>query len=287
MSIELVTGIGGTAHIASADVGAYNAYTIGTEFYCLAGCGVTIQDANTVHISTGELLMQGRHIRVKGTGEDVSLVNGATGYNRIDLILLKYTYTNGIETASFEVLTGTPTTGTPVAPTFTPGSILNGDATAYVRFATVTIKDLTPTSVVTNYSILSSLASLKTALTQSLYPVGSIFQSTLSTNPRTQLGFGTWTQIKDKFLLACGSSYKAGTTGGEATHALTVDEMPSHSHNVNSVGWANWSSASQTGHSTYWGGKNSTTLTCSSKGGNQAHNNMPPYIAVYVWQRTA
>lgn len=60
------------------------------------------------------------------------------------------------------------------------------------------------------------------------YPVGSIYQSTKSTNPGTFLG-GTWTQLKDRFLLGAGSK-AAGATGGEENHTLTVAEMPSHNH---------------------------------------------------------
>lgn len=49
------------------------------------------------------------------------------------------------------------------------------------------------------------------------YPVGSIYTSTKNTNPASTLG-GTWTQIKDRFLLCAGDSYSAGSTGGSATH---------------------------------------------------------------------
>ena len=64
------------------------------------------------------------------------------------------------------------------------------------------------------------------------YPVGSIYLSVNSTNPGTIFG-GTWEQIKDRFLLACGSTYSNGSTGGEAKHTLTTNEMPSHSHALN------------------------------------------------------
>lgn len=118
------------------------------------------------------------------------------------------------------------------------------------------------------------------------YPVGSIYMSVNNINPSEFFG-GTWEQIKDRFLLACGSTYKNGTTGGEASHQLTVNEMPSHSHTKNSVGW--------TGSGGFWVGSGTYTTLDFDKdtgltgytGGNQAHNNMPPYLAVYVWKRTA
>lgn len=63
----------------------------------------------------------------------------------------------------------------------------------------------------------------------SVHPIGSLYWSSSSTSPASLFG-GTWTQIKDKFVLAAGDTYAAGATGGEATHLLTVAEMPSHDH---------------------------------------------------------
>lgn len=124
--------------------------------------------------------------------------------------------------------------------------------------------------------------------------------STVATNPRTLLGFGTWEQIKDRFLLAAGSTYKAGATGGEATHKLTVSEIPRHRHRMR-IGWgddngkfntldaatgkgSSWGSA---GDFHYDGGKLFSADGKTLVDGDKAHNNMPPYLAVYVWKRTA
>ena len=119
------------------------------------------------------------------------------------------------------------------------------------------------------------------------YPVGSIFLSINNINPSTFFG-GTWEQIKDRFLLCAGSTYKAGNTGGEATHKLTVDEIPSHSHYIKSYrGGAQWAvgflwsrAASDSGNSE--GGQANYT---NDTGGSKAHNNMPPYLVVYAWKR--
>ena len=64
-----------------------------------------------------------------------------------------------------------------------------------------------------------------------VYPVGSIYMSTTNTNPSIIFG-GTWEQIKDRFLLSAGDTYEAGSMGGEANHTLTINEMPSHSHEL-------------------------------------------------------
>ena len=120
-----------------------------------------------------------------------------------------------------------------------------------------------------------------------VYPVGSIYMSLSSTDPKTLFG-GTWERLKDRFLLAAGDSYSAGATGGEATHTLTKDEMPSHNHYA----------AINGGTDSY--GQNRTTIgsfankaqgysdssTIFATGGGNAHNNMPPYLAVYMWKRT-
>ena len=67
---------------------------------------------------------------------------------------------------------------------------------------------------------------------QSLYPIGALYMSTNSTDPSSIFKFGTWERIEDCFLLAAGSQYSPGSSGGEATHTLTEDEIPSHSQNI-------------------------------------------------------
>lgn len=144
-----------------------------------------------------------------------------------------------------------------------------------------------------------------------VYPVGSIYMSINSTDPSTLFG-GSWTRLKDTFLLASGDTYANGSTGGEATHTLTTDEMPSHTHIQNSHNHTqnahhhdtntNWSSGSGS-ESAYVTTANRTRTTRNTKdttatnkaatatnqntGGGQAHNNMPPYLAVYMWKRTS
>lgn len=119
-----------------------------------------------------------------------------------------------------------------------------------------------------------------------IYPVGSIYLAVNSVSPQTLYG-GTWERIKDTFLLSAGDTYSAGSTGGEAKHTLTVSELPSHQHslhNNNSGGTtADYSSYGVTAASNVgYSGNIRTTNT----GSGEAHNNMPPYLAVYVWKRT-
>ena len=164
-----------------------------------------------------------------------------------------------------------------------------------------------------------------------IYPVGSIYLSVNNTNPSTLFG-GTWEQLKDKFLLGAGTTYSAGSTGGAATHTLTSNEMPSHTHeqyshthttdnhyhypstltdyfvtseestanntrvSYNASGNRLVDGQMDTSDSTFHHRSatssegvlvNSATAENKNTGGGQAHNNMPPYLTVYMWKRTA
>lgn len=136
-------------------------------------------------------------------------------------------------------------------------------------------------------TIVSNLQTQVNNYWETIYPVGSVYISVNSSfDPNTSFG-GTWVRIQDRFLLASGSNYANGNTGGEATHTLTIDEMPSHNHKPLHLAYGE-ASTSPTGlnyASTSVGTQNFDWL--SSQGGNQPHNNMPPYLVVMVWKRTA
>ena len=138
-----------------------------------------------------------------------------------------------------------------------------------------------------------------------IYPVGSIYMSVNNVSPQTLIG-GTWQRIQDTFLLAAGSSHAAGTTGGEETHTLSASEMPSHKHRqkilYNQTGYGaetefNYSLIVKTpldtgafidnGTTQYTNINTRTLMSSDNTGGGAAHNNMPPYLTVYMWKRTA
>lgn len=162
-----------------------------------------------------------------------------------------------------------------------------------------------------NFRVYGKL--LKAYIVDSIYPVGSIYMSVNATSPATLFG-GTWTQLKDRFLLGAGSTYENGTTGGEASHKLSANEMPSHAHDtpffnnmtnngemvsdfegVFGKGMTASAAKSLTGKSViemWWKEQtnnaegNEYSYLTASKGSSVAHNNMPPYLAVYMWKRT-
>lgn len=133
-----------------------------------------------------------------------------------------------------------------------------------------------------------------------IYPVGSIYLSVNATNPGTLFG-GTWVQLKDRFLLGVGDSYTNGETGGAATHTLTSNEMPTHgNHLYSGASWIGQGTAngkylnSDANMSTFGTSGRGWTFSSNeaypagfTSGGGKAHNNMPPYLAVYMWKRTA
>jgi len=133
-----------------------------------------------------------------------------------------------------------------------------------------------------------------------------------STNPSTLFG-GTWEALSGRFLLGAGANdanttndfgsmsantinRSAGEKGGEATHTLTVNEMPSHLHAT--AEWGGTVAASTLATSGYFSrpkvnmtaasaSADSPYLNTSTAGGSQAHNNMPPYLVVYIWKRVS
>lgn len=123
------------------------------------------------------------------------------------------------------------------------------------------------------------------------YPIGSIYMSTDTTDPQSRFTGTYWLPIYNRFLLGAGDTYKAGTMGGEATHTLTRSEIPSHYHDEYlgndggpdsaPSGYSGWPNIAYISNKTWWG----TGSKTSPAGGDGAHNNMPPYLAVYMWRR--
>ena len=157
-----------------------------------------------------------------------------------------------------------------------------------------------PSSPATNQLFFQTIGS--NFVLDNVYPVGSIYMNVNSTNPGTLFG-GTWEQIQGRFLLGMSSSYPAGSRGGEAEHTLTASEMPSHNGHLS----AGIAGTAPYGEGNYKGYLNLSTMTAygdigrgwnvysgdemhpasEAAGGGQPHNNMPPYLSVYIWKRTA
>ena len=145
------------------------------------------------------------------------------------------------------------------------------------------------------------------ALVDLIYPVGSVYISTAATDPAVLFG-GGWQAIEDRFLLAAGNEFTALSTGGESSHTLTVEELPSHRHTITVEGdgqhshyvenyatvassgsgvLESWGSGSGNSRSIYTDadGYHSHTASASLTGGGTAFDLLPPYLAVYMWKR--
>lgn len=144
----------------------------------------------------------------------------------------------------------------------------------------------------------------------SIYAVGSIFVSTNPANPATYLGFGTWVEFgAGRVPVGVDTGDPdfdaAEKTGGAKTVTLAEAELPAHSHGVTDPGHTHVENSNNTttGPLRGWGAPDTSTNTSTATGystapattgisiqntgGGQAHNNMPPFIAVHLWLRTA
>ena len=154
-----------------------------------------------------------------------------------------------------------------------------------------------------DFNVNGTLKVNNTNIFDLIYPVGSIYMSINSTSPKVLFG-GTWERIIGRFLFGCGdSTYTVGTTGGEYNHKLTEAEMPSHKGHLsagiqngvpmgkgNYEGYLNknvmngYPGGNYRGWNVYAG--NEIHPASEAVGGGQSHNNMPPYLSVYIWKRT-
>jgi hypothetical protein len=161
---------------------------------------------------------------------------------------------------------------------------------------TLTDIPTTPTAAFGNKTKqIASTEFVQTALAAG-YPIGSLyFNAAVGTNPVTLLGFGTWQALgQGRMLIGVGSgtdsrgetrSFPLGSASGEYGHVMTVNEMPPHTHTSpqGAVGGPPGDLSS---------GDDATSAVMSnpessSTGGGEAHNNLPPYLAVHIWQRIA
>jgi len=175
-------------------------------------------------------------------------------------------------------------TGTPTLPTGTTG---------------VTQSSSDDTTKLATTAFVQDVADV---IKSALFPVGVIYTATVSTNPATLIGFGTWTAFgAGRVLIGNGGGFTAGATGGSAdaivvshTHTGTTAGSGSHSHTIPGAytvgGTANdglYSNASSTIVTTDTVANHTHTFTTDSTGASATNANLQPYIVVYMWQRTA
>ena len=199
----------------------------------------------------------------------------------------------------------------------------SGTATKWQTARKISITgDLTGSTTIDGTKDVSISSKLNiAAVAELMYPVGSYYMSSSNKNPKDIFGVGTWQQVKGKVLVGVDESdttfAKAGLTGGEKTHKLTVAEMPSHTHiqnshnhtqNPHSHSANNPTLMGQNGNTHYGDGgftimgtisknswttgnatatNNAATATNQNTGGDGEHNNLQPFQTAYIWLRTA
>jgi microcystin-dependent protein len=177
---------------------------------------------------------------------------------------------------------------------------------------TMTGTPVAPTAAVGTNTTQIATTAFVTAGIQAAYPVGSIYVSTVSTNPNTLFGFGTWVAYgQGRMLISQDGTYTAGSTGGSATTTLITANLPSHSHSATTTstdsGHTHGSAIgsgfiSNGGPESLAGGPNlpfgrpsatasgnaiiTSTTTIGNTGSGTAVTTISPYIAVYMWNRT-
>ena len=147
----------------------------------------------------------------------------------------------------------------------------------------------------TNTNQVATTAFVQAAVTAAtinalVYPVGSIYMNAnVATNPATLLGFGTWEAYAEGRVpvgkASSGTFGSLNATGGAETHTLTIAEMPEHNHNISPT--LTRGSGTDGDPDKASGGGNQGSFSISNTGGGGAHNNLQPYIVVYMWKRTA
>ena len=163
---HLITGYAGYEHIQSEDDGAFNAAFFGNGQFVMEGGSQfegSIIDNNTVRILDGDLLMYGRHARIKpNTYEDVTIITGTAGTNRIDLIVMAYekNENDGTEKAYLKVIKGTESAGTPDIPEYTDGNILEGAILNHMPLYKVMIKGVVLSEIEPLFDVIPTYKTL-------------------------------------------------------------------------------------------------------------------------------
>ena len=264
----------------SYNVTIYNSTVIGNT--TAAGTGVTLASGDKIQVwSDGTNFYD---VKAQGLTATLPISKGGTGQIT--------------QQAAINALTGTQTNN----------RVLRSDGTNATLSQVVLTTDVTGTLPLANGGTgVTSLA----ALGSIFYPVGSIYSSTSSTNPGTSMGFGTWTAFgAGRVMIGNGGGFTAGSTGGSAdaiivshTHTASTASNGGHTHTNDQGGSSvggpygayGGSTSAEEGagqpnnylNSMQTAGAHTHTVTVDSTGSSGTNANLPPYIVVYMWQRTA
>lgn len=206
-NLHLVTGYAGAEHITSADAGSFNAAIVGSGSYVLNrgnAFAISVISNNQVRIADGDILLQGRHIRLNADAYvDLTIENGEQGVLRNDLIVCRYAKNpgTGVEQADLVVIKGTSAASNPADPAHNNGSIINGDITVDFPLYRIPLNGLNVgTPVVLFGDLLESIPDMK----ENIY---------IAVNEKA---------VVKTFTVNVLNSWTADSTNGGYTQTLTV-----------------------------------------------------------------
>ncbi len=164
MAVELVTGYAGTAHVSSSEDGARQAGTVGTGMYALETVDeplkATLENANTVTVGPGDVLMNGRHVQLTGS-TTYGIPVGTQGQQTSNLLVIRYEVAeDGTESATALTLTGSPSTAEPEDPAHATGDILAGDSPVDMPLYRVVTTGIETAEPVALFETIPPIASL-------------------------------------------------------------------------------------------------------------------------------
>lgn len=214
MSIELVTGHAGSAHVTSAQDGRLNAAAWGDGKYVLplqAQFAITVDSANQVTIATGDAMLEGRHVTSEAP-TTLAVDSGTQSMKRNDLVCIVYSKNgSGVESAALQVVKGTETSGTPTDPAIPSGSILAGDSACAMALWRLPISGITLGTPEQLFDVADELATNENAT----YTLGY----TSSTHVVTLTGAGGGASSQAVLPVADGGTFGLVKTGSGITNS--------------------------------------------------------------------
>lgn len=335
MSGEVFYNADGTRGVGTLSMGnAKNYYgtcstSASTQAKVVACSGFVLEEGATIDIkfSNKQTYNGTPTLNINSTGA-ISITNGLKGmWSAGDIVRFVYDGTT-YRTVSM-VLGGTATYGAVMLSTDLTSTATNLAATISTVHQAYNLADSKQDAITStnklDYSLIDNTPTIPTNsnIVDLIYPVGSIYMSVNSTSPETLFG-GTWVQLEDQFLLGAGTTYTNGATGGSATHTLTTDELPAHTHGSKSLSGnitiraidsvtsnnanllqqnsgiitrsndsnvAGYRSSNSNYRTSQSNQNNKITVDAThehtSVGNGDAFSTMPPYLVVYMWKRTA
>ena len=229
MAVELVTGYAGKAHVSSSEDGARQAGTVGTGMYVLETVDeplkATLENANTVTVGPGDVLINGRHVQLTGS-TTFAVPVGTQGQQTSNLLVLRYELAeDGTEGVTAITLTGEPAASDPQDPELATGSILDGDSPvdmALYRVVTTGIESAQPVKLFETVPPIAglTLGGLPGSLTSDQLPVVPVSKggtgATTADAARTALGLGALATLGSPLPVANGGT---GATTADAARS--------------------------------------------------------------------